>query len=127
MAHYKCNTSYGYWNTGSYNVQIDKRLALQPYSQAGVNFTEDGGILLISYVTPVLYIDSENWLHCNGYYSNTTIRHMSCFLREYCPNISYQFMKECDRKGLAINIDTLETKPDTFEFPYYGTSIERIG
>lgn len=89
MTSYKCVT--GSYIQSHYKVWVNKRLKYAPYAQAGV-LEKDGLRVLISYITPVL-IEKDGILYCTGLYSNTTRRHISAFLREYYPNISYYDIK----------------------------------
>lgn len=86
---------------------IIKKLSGMPYAQAHVEIDENGGITLVSYVTPVIVIDPMGWLVCNGTYSRTTIKHISSFMREYTP-YTYQTAKDAFWNNYTINIHTGE-------------------
>lgn len=89
-------------------VNVDKRLKYMPSAQAGVIIDIHNAVHLISYTTPVINIDPMGWLTCNGLYSNTTRRHISAFIKEYAPNISFTDVKNCAKDKLTINIYTGE-------------------
>ena len=92
-------------------VCYDRALREMPYAQCGVNFTDDGHIVFISYTTPVIYIDHEGWLICTGTYSATTRKQIGRFLREYAPLMNYQMVKKAYEDEMTINIHTGEIKP----------------
>lgn len=48
---------------------------------AKINYYEDGSMELVSYKTVVATVDSEGWVHLNGLYSMTTIKHIGWFAR----------------------------------------------
>ena len=53
-------------------------------------------IALRSYRTTVIYYHAATgFLYCTGTYSQTTRKHISWFLREYFPTVSYQSMRDC--------------------------------
>lgn len=91
-------------------VSYDRALSFAPYAQAGVVFQNDGSVVLVSYVTPIIRIDADGWLECSGLYSRTTIKHIGCFLREYAPRVSYQSVKKIYNDGMTINIHTGEIR-----------------
>ena len=86
---------------------IIKKLTKMPYAQAHVEIT-DNSTNLFSYVTLVASIDEDGWLEIYGLYSMTTRRHISAFLSEYCPSISYSSAKKIYEDGYRINIFTGE-------------------
>ena len=92
-------------------VYYDRALREMPYAQCGVNFTDDGHIVFISYTTPVIDIDREGWLICTGTYSATTRKQIGRFLREYAPLMNYQMVKKAYEDEMTINIHTGEIKP----------------
>ena len=92
-------------------ICYDRALREMPYAQCGVNFTDDGHIVFISYTTPVIYIDREGWLICTGTYSATTRKQIGRFLREYAPLMNYQMVKKAYEDEMTINIHTGEIKP----------------
>ena len=71
-----------------------KKLTAMPYAQAHIEITEGGEISLFSYVTRVANIDEDGYLTVNGLYSRTTRKHISAFLKEYAPMITFQMAKE---------------------------------
>ena len=83
------------------------KLSAIPYGQATVNRHDDGTIVLVSYSTPVAFIDPNGWLNINGLYSATTRKHIGAFVKEYA-NIYYQTAKRIYEDGLAYNIHTGE-------------------
>jgi hypothetical protein len=88
-------------------VTYDKNLAYCPNGSCGVVFNENG-IHLISYTTLVCTIDNNGFLSCTGTYSRTTIKHISAFLKEYAPNMSYYNAKDAYMNDYAISIHTGE-------------------
>ena len=106
MVRYTAHEQYGvfcYENV----VTVDKRLKYQPYAQAGIRFN-NGITELISYTTVVLILDENGILKCTGLYSMTTRKHISSFLKEFCPNISFQDVKYAYNNG--FDIDTINKK-----------------
>ncbi len=77
-----------------------------PYAQAQINTYYDGSQALQSYNTIVVEIDSEGWLHVNGLYSRTTIRHIGWFMREL--GFTYQLAKQLYNDRKEFNIYTGE-------------------
>jgi hypothetical protein len=51
------------------------------YKKAFIIRDDDGTIKLLSYSTIVAYI-KDNKLHINGFYSNTTLRHIKEFVEQ---------------------------------------------
>ena len=82
-------------------------LSAMPYAQATVRKHDDGTIVLISYSTPVVYIEADGRLYIRGLYSATTRKHIGAFVREYA-NISYQTAKRIYEDGYGYNIHTGE-------------------
>ena len=82
-----------------------------PYAQCRVRKYANGSIELISYSTLVIHISPSGWLHCLGTYSQTTQRQISWFLREYCPSVSYQLVKQMYQDRMVYNIHTGEVEP----------------
>jgi hypothetical protein len=71
-----------------------KKLTKMPYAQAHVEITDGGEISLFSYVTRVAVIDEDGYLAVNGLYSMTTRKHISAFLKEYAPMITFPMVKD---------------------------------
>lgn len=88
-----------------------RNLKNMPYAQAQVKVT-DNQIVLISYTTPVIYIEKDSGeVSITGTYSPTTRKHIGAFCKEYLPNLSYQDMKQLYLKNETYNIYTGEVKP----------------
>ena len=85
---------------------LDRPLSRMPYATAGVN-VECDGVSLWSYTTCAAEIH-ENALTVSCLCSNTTRRHVSAFLREYAPRITYQDAKRAYNAGVPIDIRTGE-------------------
>ncbi len=77
-----------------------------PYAQAYIIETPNGYMALQSYHTIVVEIDHEGWLHVNGLYSMTTIRHIGWFMREL--GFTYQLAKQLYNDRKEFNIYTGE-------------------
>lgn len=83
------------------------KLTAMPYAQATVRQHDDGTIVLISYSTPVAYIEADGRLYIRGLYSATTRKHIGAFVREYA-NLDYQTAKRIYKDGYGYNIHTGE-------------------
>ena len=104
--YYNCLDGY-YYKTGIYR---DRPLKYIPYGQAGI-LENDDYIWLKSYTTIVLELNKKTgWLYCTGLYSRTTIKHISAFLREVCPNTSYYTIRDCYKNAKIYNVYTGEVK-----------------
>ena len=106
MKNYVAHEQYGVFCYHNY-VSCTKALKYMPYAQAGVNLYDDGTIVLISYTTEVIRIE-KNVLTCTGLYSMTTRKHISAFLREYCPQFSFYDIKAIANTNKGINVETGE-------------------
>lgn len=85
-------------------VTYDARLEYCPYGSAGVVFPDGGGVVLVSYTTPVCGIDANGMAWCRGTYSATTRKHIGAFCKEYGKGIlDYYTMK-----ALAANREKLD-------------------
>lgn len=78
------------------------------YAATYVRNFSDGTVQLISYTTTVIEIDAAGWLHVNGLYSMTTIKHIGWFMRER--GMSYQLAKQLYKDKMIYNIFTGEIK-----------------
>ncbi len=78
-----------------------KKLKGHEYANAKVVFTEDGVLKLYSYDTEIISVDSDGLgnreIKCTGLYSMTTRKHISWFLREYLPDITYNQVRDMDK------------------------------
>jgi hypothetical protein len=83
-----------------------RKFADHQYAQAAIIEYTNGAKTLVSYKTPVIYIDEEGWLHVNGLYSMTTIRHIGWFMREL--GFTYQWAKQLYMDHKDFNIYTGE-------------------
>lgn len=82
-------------------------LKKMPYAQAHVRDYSDIGRdmrVLQSYVTDVIIVD-HGLMECTGLYSMTTRKHISAFLWEYYPTITFNMVKAI--AGTKKKIDTL--------------------
>ena len=77
------------------------------YAQATIIEYTNGAKTLVSYNTPVIYIDEEGWLRVNGLYSMTTRRHIGWFMREI-GGFTYQLAKQLYEDNKLFNIYTGE-------------------
>ena len=75
---------------------------------AKINYYDNGAISLVSYSTTVITIDEAGWLHVNGLYSRTTIKHIGWFMRSF--GFSYQLAKQLLEDGMDMNINTGECR-----------------
>ena len=85
-------------------------LKKMPYAQAHVRDYSDIGRnkrVLQSYSTDVIIVD-KGLLECTGLYSMTTRKHISAFLREYYPDITFYDVKAI--AGTSKKIDTATGK-----------------
>ena len=76
---------------------------------ARVYFNDDYSITLVSYSTPVITIDADGWLTCNGLYSATTIKHIGKFMRTYTKG-DYFDAKTCALDHKQYNVYTGEIR-----------------
>ena len=83
-----------------------RKFADHQYAQAQIITYSDHSQELVSYTTTVITIDSEGWLHVNGLYSMTTIRHIGWFMREL--GFTYQLAKQLYMDQKDFNIYTGE-------------------
>lgn len=75
------------------------KLRYIPHGQCYAQYT-NRGIQLWSYTTMVIdYDNSTGILKCTGLYSMTTRRHISAFIREYFPHLSYYDIKKAVEKN----------------------------
>lgn len=95
----------GYW-ARDIDVWVDRKLSTMPYAQAGV-VLRDGKAVLMSYSTEAATLNTvEGWLTIDCMCSATTRRHVSAFLKEYCPAVSYYDAKAAFNGKYAINVYT---------------------
>lgn len=97
----KVKCIYGYYEQIK-SVTYNRSLKYKPYAQAGV-VLDDEGVTLVSYESPIIKLhgDTIEFFNTAPNYSRTTISHVSAFLKEYAPTISYFQVKE------AFNTDAL--------------------
>ena len=86
-----------------------KIVNLNTTKTARVSFNDDKSIILVSYSTPVITVDADGWLACNGLYSRTTIKHIGKFMRTYTKG-DYFDAKACVVNNLEYNIYTGEVR-----------------
>lgn len=85
------------------------KLKNHPYANCSVSFS-DGCVILKSYETDTVIIDSLGWVSVTGLYSATTRKHIGYFLKEYAPALSYQYAKRLYENKQAYNLYTGEVK-----------------
>ena len=85
---------------------MTKTLAKMPYAQAQ---TRDylGMRILQSYATDVIIVQN-GLMRCTGLYSMTTRKHISAFLWEYYPSISFNMVKAIAGTTKRIDVKTGE-------------------
>ena len=74
---------------------MERSLRNMPYAQAKVYIDKKDGrdlVVLRSYATNVIIV-YKGELTCSGLYSMTTRKHISAFLSEYYPHISFYDVK----------------------------------
>ena len=87
-----------------------KTLRKMPYAQAKVRDYGDIGRdtrVLQSYATDVIIVKNGQ-MECTGLYSMTTRKHISAFLWEYYPSISFNMVKVIAGTGKMLNVITGE-------------------
>lgn len=83
-------------------------LRKMPYAQASVtDYTHEGRDLryLQSYSTIVIWVE-DGIMECSGLYSMTTRKHISAFLWEYYPKITFNMVKSIASTGKKIDTRT---------------------
>ena len=75
---------------------------------ACILYYDDGSFTLKSYNTIVITVNAEGWLHINGLYSRTTIKHIGWFAK--LVNLNYSTLKQLLLDNVDININTHEIK-----------------
>ena len=91
---------------------MERTLRRMPYAQAKVRDYADIGRdmrILQSYRTDVVIV-IDGWMECTGLYSMTTRKHISAFLWEYYPNITFNMVKAISGTGDRLNVLTGEVK-----------------
>ena len=117
MTSYKARCIDGGIYERTVRVTVDRRLKTMPSAQAGIidhiddidangRYYKRPGITLISYETPAATLSYDGILTISCLCSATTRRHVSAFLREYCPGITYQDAKAAHAGGYSIDITT---------------------
>ncbi len=87
---------------------MERTLRKMPYAQAKVRDYADIGRdlrVLQSYKTDVVIVD-DGMMECTGLYSMTTRKHISAFLWEYYPQISFPMVKDIAGTGRKIDVLT---------------------
>ena len=84
-----------------------KKLSAMPQAQAHIEIESDGTIHLFSYVTRVAMIDADGWLTIFGLHSQTTKRHIGCFMAEYV-GLDFQAAKMMYTNGYKYSLHTGE-------------------
>ena len=85
-------------------------LRKMPYAQAKTRDYSDIGRdmkVLQSYYTDVIIV-KNGIMECTGLYSMTTRKHISAFLSEYYPSISFNMVKSIAGTEKRLNVETGE-------------------
>lgn len=91
---------------------MERSLRKMPYAQAKIRDYADIGKdmrVLQSYYTDVIIVE-DGWMECTGLYSMTTRKHISAFLLEYYPNITFQMVKAIAGTGAKLDVMTGDVK-----------------
>ena len=91
---------------------MERSLRKMPYAQAKVRDYADIGRdirVLQSYATDVIIV-KDGLMECTGLYSMTTRKHISAFLWEYYPHITFQMIKSIAGKNDRLDVLTGEVK-----------------
>ncbi len=89
-----------------------RTLRKMPYAHAKVrDYADIGKVtrILQSYATDVIIVKNE-CMECTGLYSMTTRKHISAFLWEYYPQISFNMVKAIAGTGDKLDVLTGEVK-----------------
>ena len=78
------------------------------HAQSYVAIYPDNTVVMVSYTTPVIEITPDGWLHVNGLYSMTTIKHIGWFMRER--GFTYQLAKQMYLDNKEFNVYTGECR-----------------
>ena len=87
-----------------------RKLIKMPYAQACVRDYADIGEdkrVLQSYWTDVIIVQ-DGYMECTGLYSMTTRKHISAFLWEYYPHITFNMVKAIAVTGDKLDVLTGE-------------------
>lgn len=98
-------------------VTVDERLERMPSAQAGIinhvdTFDADGhykrvpGKTLVSYETVAATLTADGILTIDCLCSVTTRKHVSAFLKQFCPAYSYYDAKAAFNGGYMIDVTT---------------------
>ena len=116
MTTYKARCIDGYFEHIR-TVTVDRRLSTMPSAQAGIidhidavnalgRYEKRPGVTLMSYATPAATLTAGGILTIDCMCSASTRRHVSAFLREFAPAISYHDAKAAHLGGYSIDIHT---------------------
>lgn len=78
------------------------------YASTYVRIYDNNTVELVSYTTTVIEITPDGWLHVNGLYSMTTIKHIGWFMRER--GFTYQLAKQLYKDNKEFNVYTGECR-----------------
>lgn len=86
-------------------------MKLKNHSHANCSVCKSNGwIILKSYKTDIIIIDNLGWLYINELYNPLTMKHISYFLQEFVPGLSFQAAKKLFENNESCNIYTGEIK-----------------
>ena len=98
------------FSSRTHTMICDRALDRMPYAQAGVNLV-NGSIVLWSYETLAAEIHGKA-LYVTCLCSVSTRKHVSAFLKEYAPRLSYYDAKRAFQAGRPVDIETGEFVQD---------------
>ena len=103
MKKYNVSAYANEWSNKTVTIECDRALDRMPYAQAGVD-VNGGDITLWSYATCAAEIHGKA-LYVSCLCSVTTRKHVSAFLKEYAPRLSYCDAKRAFQAGRPIDIE----------------------
>lgn len=87
-----------------------KAICMPDHASANCRILTDyeGNTFLLSYSTIVCVVRTDGWMHCNGLYSRTTIKHIGWFMRyisaQFGAKVSYYDAKWCYEHDSMMNV-----------------------
>lgn len=80
-----------------------RTLKNMPYAHATVITHDDGSMVMVSYKTPVIYVNGSGLVEeITGLYSMTTRKQIGAFMKEF--GKTYQDAKQCFEKKTVLKL-----------------------